>query len=207
MTTSPSVLPLRPEKTGGLESPPSGTAALALEGIFNRFGNDLRGFLRSRVRDAATADDLLQTVWLRVHQRLPALRDHERLEAWLYQIARNAVVDHHRRQRPHDELPPDLAAEPDAPERPDLGPALARFLEALPPEDQEALRLTEYGGLTQRELAARLGISVSGAKSRVQRARARLRAQLEACCRFEFDRRGNLLEAIPHGEDRDCSCA
>jgi RNA polymerase sigma-70 factor (ECF subfamily) len=202
MTTSASVLPAPTEPPGGLESPPS-----ALEGIFDRFGDDLRGFLRARVGDAATADDLLQTVWLRVHQRLPSLRDHERLEAWLYQIARNAVVDHFRRQRPHDELPPDLVAEPGEPERPDLGPALARFLDALPAEDREALRLTEYEGLTQRELAARLGISVSGAKSRVQRARARLRAQLEACCRFEFDRRGNLIGAVPHhGGDRDCAC-
>lgn len=187
----------------------SDASALAFEAVYDRFGAELQAFLRRRVRDPATADDLLQAVWLKVHARLPELREADRVAPWLFQVARNALIDHQRRVRPTEILPPELAPATDsASEMPDLGPAVLRFLDVLPPEDREALRLTEFEGLTQRELADRLGLSLSGAKSRVQRARARLREELEQCCRFEFDRRGNIIEAHPYGTEcsPECPC-
>lgn len=192
-----------------MNRPPVAPASLAFEAVYDRFGAELQGFLRRRIRDAATADDLLQSVWLKVHERLPELRDADRVAPWLFQVARNALIDHQRRARPTETLPPELApAAETASEMPDLGPAVLRFLDVLPPEDREALRLTEFESLTQRELAQRLGLSLSGAKSRVQRARARLREELERCCRFEFDRRGNIIEARPYGVEcaPDCPC-
>ncbi len=63
--------------------------------------------------------------------------------------------------------------------------------------DRQALILTEYQGLTQRELAERLGLSFSGAKSRVQRAREKLKQQLLECCHFELDRRNHILDYQP----------
>ncbi len=188
---------------------PANVAALDFEAVYDRFGAELQAFLRRRVPDAATADDLLQSIWLKVHERLPELRDAERVAPWLFQVARNALVDHQRRIRPTEALPSEVAPATEATaDGPDLGPAVLRFLDVLPPEDREALRLTEFEGLTQRELAERLGLSLSGAKSRVQRARARLREQLEHCCRFEFDRRGNIIEAHPYGKEcaPECPC-
>ena len=183
-------------------------APLAFEAVYDRFGAELQGFLRRRIRDTATADDLLQSVWLKVHERLPELRAADRVAPWLFQVARHALIDHQRRMRPRQPLPPEVAPDYEEAEPPDLGPAVLRFLDVLPEEDREALRLTEFEGLTQRELADRLGLSLSGAKSRVQRARARLREQLEQCCRFEFDRRGNIIEAHPYGTEcaPECPC-
>ena len=192
-----------------MNSAPTNDSALDFEAVYDRFGAELQAFLRRRVRDAATADDLLQSIWLKVHERLPELRDAERVAPWLFQVARNALVDHQRRIRPTEALPAEVAPVTEAAaDGPDLGPAVLRFLDVLPPEDREALRLTEFEGLTQRELAERLGLSLSGAKSRVQRARARLREQLEHCCRFEFDRRGNIIEAHPYGTEcaPECPC-
>ena len=79
------------------------------------------------------------------------------------------------------------------------------MLEGLPPEHREALHLTEYEGLTQKELAERLGIGLSGAKSRVQRARTRLKALLLACCHFELDARGRVMNYGPKRERCDVS--
>lgn len=187
---------------------PVAAAPLAFEAVYDRFGAELQGFLRRRIRDTATADDLLQSVWLKVHERLPELRAADRVAPWLFQVARHALIDHQRRMRPTQPLPPEVAPEAEGAAPPDLGPAVLRFLDVLPEEDREALRLTEFEGLTQRELADRLGLSLSGAKSRVQRARARLREQLEQCCRFEFDRRGNIIEAHPYGTEcaPECPC-
>lgn len=168
---------------------------IAFEAIYDRFAAELQAFLRRRVADPATADDLMQSVWLKVHERLAGLCEADKVAPWLFQIARHALIDHQRRLRPTEALPPEISPDETDAQLPDLRPAVARFLEVLPAEDREALRLTEFDGLTQRELADRLGLSLSGAKSRVQRARAKLREQLEQCCRFEFDRRGNIIEA------------
>ena len=71
------------------------------------------------------------------------------------------------------------------------------MVESLPDDYRQALLLTEYEGLTQRELAERLGLSVSGAKSRVQRAREKLKEMLLDCCHFEFDRLGRVIDYQP----------
>jgi RNA polymerase sigma-70 factor (ECF subfamily) len=68
------------------------------------------------------------------------------------------------------------------------------MMSLLPPEHREALELAEIEGLSQQAIAERLGLSLSGAKSRVQRGRAALREVVEACCRVDFDRRGQVLD-------------
>ena len=67
-----------------------------------------------------------------------------------------------------------------------------------------ARELAEIEGLPQQEVADRLGLSLSGAKSRIQRGRAMLKDALERCCRFEFDRRGNLAECDPLPDRKVC---
>ena len=81
---------------------------------------------------------------------------------------------------------------------------LRRMIDSLPEPYREALVLTEFDGLTQQELADRVGISLSGAKSRVQRGREQLKAMLTECCDFEFDRRGGVFDCMPH-QQSDCN--
>jgi RNA polymerase sigma-70 factor, ECF subfamily len=164
------------------------------EQLWHSLAAQLRSFIIGRIGNPAVAEDVLQDVFLKLHEKLPSLRETERIKAWVWRITRNALADHLRRQRPTEELPADLRDADGEPDLPDLRPALRQFLSALPAENREALELTEFHGLKQEELAARLGLSVSGAKSRLQRARARLRAEFEACCRLDFDQRGRIIE-------------
>jgi RNA polymerase sigma-70 factor, ECF subfamily len=83
----------------------------------------------------------------------------------------------------------------------ELLPCIRAMVLALPDQDRQALILTEYQGLTQKELGERLGLSFSDAKSHVQRAREKLKQELLACCHFELDRRGHILDYHPH-----CQC-
>jgi RNA polymerase sigma-70 factor (ECF subfamily) len=80
----------------------------------------------------------------------------------------------------------------------ELIPCIQEMIDDLPADYRQALILTEYEGLTQKELAQRLGISLSGAKSRVQRAREKLKIMLLNCCHFEFDRLGRVVDYEPH---------
>jgi RNA polymerase sigma-70 factor (ECF subfamily) len=171
---------------------------LTTEEVWEEFSDRLRSFIRARVASDADADDLLSDVFVKVHTRIDGLRDDERIASWLYRVTRNAVIDHYRRRRENTGLV-DLP-EPDEPGN-DAEQAIASDLRGmvddLPDTYREALVLTEFEGLSQVEMADRLGLSVSGAKSRVQRARGMLRDELLACCHFEFDRRGNLIDFTP----------
>ncbi len=143
----------------------------------------LRRFVARRVNDRHEAEDIVQDVLLHAHEALAQLRDAERLPAWLARSAAHRVIDHHRARRPFEELPEDLAAEePEDQPVQRLAPCLPAMVEQLPPLYRDAVRWSELEGLPQREVAQRLGVSLSGAKSRVQRGREQLRRLVEACC-------------------------
>ena len=168
------------------------------EHVWQAFHIPLLQFIRRRVNDEATAEDLVMEVFLKVHQQAETLKDARKLEGWLYQIARNTIIDYYRSIRPTIPLEASEALHlpedtPDDDIISELFPAVRAMVRSLPEQDRQALILTGYQGLTQKELSERLGLSFSGAKSRVQRAREKLRQLLLACCHFEIDRRGHVI--------------
>ena len=161
------------------------------------FLTKLRAFIRRRVRDDATADDLTQETMLKVFRSRTALRDGQRIEAWLYRIARTTLIDFYRRQRPREELPANLAAE--SPEPTDevtvaMTRSLRILLEELPEAYREPVRLADFEGLPLAKIALRMGLSLTAVKSRVRRGRAMLKKKLQDCCRLEFDRMGKVID-------------
>lgn len=179
-----------------------------MEAIWHEFSADLGRVIRSRVADPATAEDILQDVFVKLNRNLPQLSESTKVGAWLHLVARNAIIDHYRSRKETVEVPEDLSIGTSVAdsEMPGLTAATRRMIDSLPEPDRTALIRTEIDGLTQREFAEELGISLSGAKSRVQRARERLKAMLEDCCRFEFDRRGRIIECDPRSpmDCREC---
>lgn len=166
------------------------------DGAVAEFATKLRAFIRRRVRDDATADDLTQETLLKVFRSRESLRDGQRLEAWLYRIARTTLIDFYRRTRPTEELPAALATEPSdevAQLRLAVMNTTRRFLEDLPEAYREPVRLAEIEGLPLAKIALRSGLSLTAVKSRVQRGRAMLKKKLQDCCRFEFDRQGKVI--------------
>ena len=162
----------------------------------------LRGYIAKRVGEQDAVDDILQDVFLKAHAGLHGVRSSGSVTAWLYRIAANAIADHYRSRRPWDELPEDLAApEPERDYAGELATCLQPLIETLPEIYRSALVLAELKGLAQKEVAERLGISLSGAKSRVQRGRKLLRARLLDCCDVETGRGG-----ITGYARRDGSC-
>lgn len=175
------------------------------EELFRSFNSRLRQFILHRVADTAAVEDILQNVFLRIHSHIDTLRDETKLESWIFQVARNAIADHYRTQfSSHDaskpEEPAEMPPEENVMEKFSMG--VREMINQLPAQYREALLLTEFEGLTQQELADRLGISLSGAKSRVQRARRLLKDLLMQCCHIEFDRYGTVLDYHP----RQCNC-
>ncbi len=167
---------------------------------WQRYRGELVRFVGSRMGDAAAADDIVHDVLLKALARIDTLEDPARLRGWLYRITRNAIVDHYRARRPAEPLPIDLAAESANDARhaeQELASCLRPLLDSLPYEYRQALTLAEVEGLPQREIARRERLSLSGAKSRVQRGRRMLREAVLACCRVELDHRGGVSDFAP----------
>jgi RNA polymerase sigma-70 factor (ECF subfamily) len=187
-------------------------ASVDTERVWADLHGRIRAFVGRRVRQPADADDIVQRVFLQVHRSLPTLRDADRLHAWIYQLTRRAIVDHYRLPAHRREVPAGAAVDVapaamagDAEEASairELAGCLMPLVADLPAADQEALRLIEVENVSQVDAARQLGVSVSGMKSRVQRARRRLRDVVEACCRIELDRRGGPMAITP----RDGGC-
>lgn len=165
----------------------------------------LRRYIRKRVRSGHDADDLLQEVMVRI-QRQRRLPPEGRRVRWALRIAGNLITDHYRSQslRQHASLG---EMEPGAPEqtRPaaaDLSQCMLRLVNHLPRAYREALVLSDLEGLTQQAVAERMDLSLSGAKTRIQRARQQLRGLLLDCCEFEQNGRGDIVDYRPRAHTR-----
>ncbi|WP_162053770.1 RNA polymerase sigma factor SigZ [Pontibacter pamirensis] len=170
----------------------------AVAPVFLAYEAQLRGFVLKRVQDKEEANDILQQLYLKLYKNCEQLQEVHNLKAWLYQITRNTVHDFFRessRRQP-------LGAETELPEvelpgqeRHEVEALVEPLINLLPPEYAEPLRLSELEGISQKEIAERLGISYSGAKSRIQRGREKLKQLFLECCHLEVDRSGKLISA------------
>ncbi len=182
------------------------------EALWVAFAAPLRRFVRRRLPPAIDADDVLQDIFLRIARQDGALDAVEQLEAWIYRVARTAIADAlraHRRREARagdvdtDDLP--ATATDEATVVAELTPCVTPFIARLAEPYRSALEDTALAGRTQQEAAARAGISVSGMKSRVQRAREQLRDELLRCCAIQLDVRGTVMD-VEVRDGRHCGC-
>ncbi|MGB0910315.1 MAG: RNA polymerase sigma factor SigZ [Nitrospirales bacterium] len=171
---------------------------ITTEHIWELLSAKLRSFLLQRVSDPQVADDLLQEIFLRIHQKLDDVADDQRITSWVFQIARNLVVDHYRsKSREHNaDMPNDVAAPTQGQENLNelIEGWLPTMIAQLPDTYREAVELYELKEMPQQQIADQLNISLSGAKSRIQRGRTKLKSLLFECCSFEQDSLGNVIE-------------
>jgi RNA polymerase sigma-70 factor (ECF subfamily) len=170
-----------------------------LDQIWRDYHRGLLGFIRRRVGAADLAEDILQDVFVKAHSRLNTLADADRIQSWLYQIARNTIIDYHRTRKSAEPLPNEMAQRAEHSDEGwrELGKCVLPMIEMLPKGYREALLLSEIDGLPLKEVAQRLNISLPGAKSRVQRGRERLKNIFLDCCHFKFDCRGKPIDWSP----------
>ncbi len=159
----------------------------------------LRGYLRHRIGRIDDADDVLQEVFIKALRQGSNFCAIDNRRAWLFQVARNALADRLRVSREHVPLPDDLVSPKNelAPMVDDLSACLPRVLSELSAADRLSIILCDLEGHSQQELADRLGISLSAAKSRVQRARKRLKERMTNACRVRFDDDGKVCSFTP----------
>lgn len=177
------------------------------------FVEPLRAFLRKRLPPGVEVDDVAQEVFLRLARHRATLEDVADIEAWIFRVARTALVDAWRAERRRaaraSEVDPDAIADvADDPEdaRREISACVWPFIAALDEPYRRAIHLTTLEGLTQDEAARREGISLSGMKSRVQRARERVLRAVQDCCGVQRDARG-IVRSLGCADDGQAPAA
>lgn len=178
------------------------------EQIWEEFSSALRSFISRRVSNSSQIEDILQDVFIKIHSNIDSLKEDTKIRSWVYQITRNTIIDYYRKQNIKFEDIDEIHLEDEGginninnmielePTQ-KVAAGLKGMIDDLPQKYSQALYLVEFEGLTQVELAKKLGISVSGAKSRVQRGRQLLKDSLMKCCHFELDLYGAIINIHP----------
>lgn len=174
--------------------------------IWVDFNKELRVFIQNKTRNSADTDDILQDVFIKIIRNIDKVNESENLRLYLYGIVRNTVYDYFKKQK----TILDSAKEVDVfteDEAQDLNTTVAEccikpFINKLPDHYREALLISEIQDVSQKELAEKLEISYSGAKSRVQRGKEKLKDLLLECCPYKSDVYGNIINS----EDSTCGC-
>lgn len=161
----------------------------------------LRPYVARRV-PSADVDDVLQEIFLRMHRGLSGLRDGERFGGWVYRVAQSAIADRARASARSvggsAEEPPEVAKAEDSEDLAgELAACVALFVSRLASPYREAITLAELQGLTQKDAADLLGVSLAALKSRVLRGREKIRGMFEQCCQLSIDCRGRVTECEP----------
>lgn len=159
---------------------------------------ELSGYLTRQLGDASLAQDILQEVFLKSMRAGQVFCQLDNPRAWLYQVAKTTVIDHARASKHQVEFPDDLTAPQD--ERPPvdaLDGCVLHHLPHLPEADRDILQACDLGGQTVRSYADHRSLSLPAAKSRLLRARQRLRQLLLDNCQIRFDANGLVCCHVP----------
>ncbi|MFZ3121699.1 MAG: sigma-70 family RNA polymerase sigma factor [Variovorax sp.] len=182
----------------------AGRSLACVTSAWQAYDGELRGYLRHRLSDADAADDVLQDVFLRAIRQGPGFCALDNPRAWLFQVARNALVDRFRTAHPTEPLPEDLPALPDEPLAAvdALADCLDRALGELSASDAAVLRACDIAGQTQLAFAQAHGMTLPATKSRLQRARQRLRDRIAKACQVRYAPDGSVCCHVPRPDVR-----
>ena len=178
--------------------------------LTDAFYKHLSNFIRQRIAEPHDAEDILHDALYKAQRNIHTIQDQTKLTSWLFQIVRRTIIDFYRKKDRSVELDDstlDTNEEATSNENEAIGSCLKDLITQLPEKYRVALEFTELEDMSQIELSKQLGLSNSGAKSRVQRGRQQLKSLLVECCTIDTDGQGNVLEY----EERDpcstpCGC-
>jgi len=175
--------------------------------IWAGFHKELKTFILNKTGNSADTDDILQEVFVKIIRNIDKVNQSENLRQYLYGIVRNTLNDHFKNQKTYCN-DTEIKEQFSETEINSLNETIAEccikpFINKLPDNYKQALLMTEFQSISQKELAGKLNISYSGAKSRVQRGKEKLKELILNCCAYQNDTYGNLIAA----EDKNCGCS
>jgi len=169
------------------------------EELWNAYSLELKFYIMRHVPDKYEAEDILQEVGIRIQKNASKIKDITNIKAWLYRITYNLIVDYFRGTNKYSFIEDiNEVSLPATPEyenyNKEMAECLLKLVEYLPLTYKEAIIESDYNGKKQSLLGQKWGLSNSGSKTRIQRARKKLKAVLLNCCEVKSDKAGNIIE-------------
>ncbi len=171
--------------------------------VFATYERPIYGYVLKMVENEATAEDLTQEVFLKIHRGLSSFEGKSKLSTWIYRIATNVCLDHfrsssHKKGRAtvslEEELPPEGEGAQDGVPgidegvvKKEMSGCVREFVDELPQDFRAVVVLHDFQGLKNREIAEILGCSLDTVKIRLHRARRKLEGALGSSCEFYRD--------------------
>jgi RNA polymerase sigma-70 factor (ECF subfamily) len=159
--------------------------------IWNNFNDELYFFILKKVKNKDVANDIFQNTFLKIHKNLLKLEQEEKAKAWIFQIARNEIINHFNKESLYVEK---MAVNKEIPlEKYEHICCFDKFINDLPEIYRQVIELMYVKGLKQKDAAKELGISLENVKVRIKRAKGILKKNFSECCKYEFDKNGKLI--------------
>ena len=167
--------------------------------VWTLYESELRLWLAKQHISAADSEDVVQDLFIKCLRQGEKFCLLDNPRAWLYAVVKRMLVDQYRLKKNWIELDENLPDEAvsDALPVDKLAMCLPHVLKELTENERQAIELCDIQGMSQRMFAQRFGISVSAAKSRLQRARHKLAEQLKKSCQVKFDADGKVCCFTP----------
>jgi RNA polymerase sigma-70 factor, ECF subfamily len=172
----------------------------AITSIYLKLGQYLKNFISKKINNADDVEDIFQDIFIKIHQNLHTLKDENKIVSWIFQVSRNTIVDYMRKKKSMDRISDNFPVEMNYPEDNTseiVEEGLKILINFLPAEYRDPLLSFEYEEFTIKDIAKKYNLSIPAAKSRIQRARARLKNLVYDFCHFEFDKYGTIINAYP----------
>ena len=173
--------------------------------VWNDMNERLTYFVNGKVKDPELTKDIVQDVFLKVFTKFDTLKNKEKLVSWIYQITRNEIISHFRKLK-FETSSDDIEAEDETSNSltSELTHCINPFINTLPEKYKQAIIMADIENIPQKEIAERLNISYSGAKSRVQRARELLKCAYDQCCEISTDVYGDVIDYKTKNSTKSC---
>ncbi|RKS02435.1 sigma-70 family RNA polymerase sigma factor [Flavobacterium sp. 102] len=172
------------------------------ESLWEVYSKDLKRYVFSQIKDEDTTNDVLQEVFIKIHLNIASLQKKESVKSWVFTIAHNTLMNFLNKKSipfPIEDVADDFSADE---EIHSAKSCLLPLIKNLPEKYSEPLLLSEIKGKKQAEVANLLGITLSGAKSRIQRGRKLLQQGFMDCCHYKLNNDGFLVGE--HQDKADC---
>jgi RNA polymerase sigma-70 factor (ECF subfamily) len=159
--------------------------------IWDNFNEELYFFILKKVKNKDTTNDIFQNTFLKIHKNLSKLEKEEKARAWIFQIARNEIVNYFNEESIYiGKL--DINKENSLPEYQHIC-CFDKFINDLPEIYRQVIELIYIKGQKQKDSAKELEISLENVKARIKRAKDILKKKFSECCKYEFDKNGKLI--------------
>lgn len=167
--------------------------------IWTEMNSRLRFFVSKYISDKDDIDDLLQEVFLKLMENIHRIKEISRIESWIFQVTRNLINDHYRKKNKaiSEDFCDDCTSESSKNDNPftvNTYNYINQLIDNLPEEFKDIIIEVDYKNRKLIDYAESNNLSYSAAKSRIQRARKKIKDQLYECCHYEIDSKGNVTD-------------